>query len=117
MLHVHKHLKWKPLPIVRLILVNLLVAVLSSALVILGVEVFHRFKAPYRAFGGAAELTQFRQGGADSTVWAVVDPHFGFRPVLGEGLYTHFGTLANGYAAAKPPGVSRLLFIGDSVTQ
>jgi hypothetical protein len=45
---------------VRLLLVNLLVASLSSALLMLGVEVFHRFKAPYRAFGGAYELTQFR---------------------------------------------------------
>src|SRR5215467_10511368 len=110
------YVRLKALPTVRLLLVSLLVASLSSALVILGVEVFHRFKAPYRAFGGAAELTQFRQGGPDSTLWAVVDPHFGFRPVLGEGPYTRFGTLANDYAAAKPPGVQRLLFIGDSVT-
>ena len=117
MVHGLKYWRRKALPTVRLLLVNLLVTGLSSALVILGVEVFHRFKAPYRAFGGAAELTQFRQGGPDSTLWAVVDPHFGFRPVLGEGPYTRFGTLVNGYAAAKPPGVRRLLFIGDSVTQ
>jgi hypothetical protein len=98
------------------LLVNLLVVGLSSALVILGVEVFHRFKAPYRAFGGAYELTQFRQGGADGLSTFVIDPTFGFRPVLGAGPYTRFGTLANTYAAAKSPGVRRLLFIGDSVT-
>jgi hypothetical protein len=101
---------------VRLLLVNLLVAGLSSALLILGIEVFHRFKAPYRAFGGASELTQFRQGGSDGLPSFVLDPDFGFRPVLGVGPYTRFGTLANDYAAAKPPGVSRLLFMGDSVT-
>jgi hypothetical protein len=100
-----------------LLLVNLLVAGLSSALVILGIEVFHRFKAPYRAFGGAYELTQFRQGGADGLSTFVMDPSFGFRPGLGDdGPYTRFGTLANTYAAAKSPGVRRLLFIGDSVT-
>ena len=116
MLHLLKHLRWKTSSIVHLLLINLLVAGLSSALLILGVEVFHRFKAPYRAFGGAYELTQFRQGVPDGLSTFVVDPNFGFRPVLGDGPYTRFGTLANSYAAAKPPGVSRLLFIGDSVT-
>ena len=116
MLHVLKHVRRKALPTVRLLLVNLLVAGLSSAVLILGVEVFHRIKAPYRAFGGAAELTQFRQGGPGGLSTFVIDPAFGFRPVLGEGPYTRFGTLANDYAAAKPPGVQRLLFMGDSVT-
>jgi hypothetical protein len=96
--------------------VNLLVTVLSSAVVILGIEVFHRFKAPYRAFGGAYELTQFRHGAPDGLSTFVVDPAFGFRPVLGAGPYTRFGTLANSYATTKTPGVRRLLFIGDSVT-
>jgi hypothetical protein len=95
--------------------VNLLVAGLTSALLILGIEVFHRIKAPYRTFGGAYELPQFRQS-ASKGLSFVVDPSFGFRPVLGDGPYTRFGTLANDYAAAKPPGVNRLLFIGDSVT-
>src|SRR5262249_23296537 len=106
----------KALPTVRLLLVNLLVASLSSAFLLLGVEVFHRLRAPYRAFGGASELTQFRYGGPGGLSTFVIDPTFGFRPVLGEGPYTRFGTLANDYAAAKPPGVQRLLFIGDSVT-
>ena len=78
----------------RLLLVNLLVAGLSSALLILGIEVFQRLKAPYRAFGGAYELTQFRQS-APNGLSFVVDPNFGFRPVLGDGPYTRFGTHAN----------------------
>src|SRR5262249_7378492 len=108
---------WKALSIVRLLLVNLLVAVLSSALLVLGVEVFHRVKAPYRAFGGAYELTQFRQSAPYELSTFVIDPAFGFRPVLGDGPYTHVGTLVNDYAVTKPPGVERLLFIGDSVTR
>ena len=116
MSHWLKHVRWKALPTVRLLLVNLLVAGLSSALLGLGIELFHRLKAPYRAFGGASELTQFRQGAPDGLATFVVDPSFGFRPVLGDGPYTRFGTLANDYTVAKPPGVNRLLFIGDSVT-
>jgi hypothetical protein len=116
MWHLLNPLRWKTLPTVRLLLVNLLVAGLSSALLLLGIEVFHRLKAPYRAFGGAYELTQFRQGAPQALSTFVVDPHFGFRPVLGTGAYTHLGTLANAYATAKPSGVQRLLFLGDSVT-
>ena len=116
MVHLLKYLRWKALPTARLLLVNLLVAALSSALLILGVEVVHRFKAPYRTFGGAYELTQFRRGAPDGLSTFVIDPNFGFRPVLGNGPYTRFGTLANDYAVVKPPGVSRLLFMGDSVT-
>ena len=116
MLHWLKPLRWKATSVGRLLLVNLLVAGLSSAVLVLGIEVFHRFKAPYRAFGGAYELTQFRQGASAGLATFLVDPTFGFRPVLGSGPYTHFGTLANSYAAAKPPGVRRILFIGDSVT-
>ena len=80
------------------------------------VEIFYRFKAPYRAFGGARELPQFRRGGGTVAATFVVDPDFGFRPVFGNGYYTTFGTLANGYPLTKSNGKKRLLFIGDSVT-
>jgi hypothetical protein len=116
MLRLLNQWKGQAFPTVRLLLVNLLVAGLSSACLLLGVEVFYRVKAPYRAFGGASELTQFRYGAPNGLAAFVVDPTFGFRPVLGDGPYTRFGTLANAYAAAKPPGVRRLLFLGDSVT-
>ena len=95
----------------------LIVVGLSSVISILAIEVFHRFKAPYRALGGAQELPQFRRGAPDRLSAFVVDPDFGFRPILGSGDYTRFGTLANGYSEAKRPGVTRLLFIGDSVTR
>ena len=112
MLHLYKPLRW------RVVSARLLVVVgLSSALLILSVETFHRFKASYRAFGGAQELPQFRRGARDNLSTFVIDPDFGFRPILPSGSYTRFGTLANGYAEAKRPGVTRLLFIGDSVTR
>src|SRR5262245_42574562 len=50
--HWRTYLRWKALPLAHVLLVNLLVAGLSSALVLLGFEVFQRCKAPYRAFGG-----------------------------------------------------------------
>jgi hypothetical protein len=95
----------------------LVVAGLSIALLILGVELFHRLKAPYRTFGGAQELPQFRRGEPDRLSDFVIDPEFGFRPILGSGSYTRFGTLANEYSEAKRRGVTRLLFVGDSVTR
>jgi hypothetical protein len=95
----------------------LIVVGLSSVISIFAIEVFHRFKAPYRTLGGAQELPQFRRGAPDRLSAFVVDPDFGFRPILGSGDYTRFGTLANGYSEAKRPGVTRLLFIGDSVTR
>jgi hypothetical protein len=94
----------------------LLVAGLSISLFILGVEIFHRLRAPYRALGGAQELPQFRHGGREHLSGFMVDPDFGFRPILGTESYTRFGTLENGYSEAKPQGIQRLLFIGDSVT-
>lgn len=45
-----------------------------------------------------------------------VDPEFGFRPILGNGLYNEYGTRENSYPLEKRAGITRLLFIGDSVT-
>ena len=113
MLHLRNSLRRKIFPATLL----LIVVGLSSVISILAIEVFHRFKAPYRALGGAQELPQFRRGAPDTLSAFVVDPDFGFRPKLGSGSYTRFGTLANGYSETKRPGVTRLLFIGDSVTR
>lgn len=66
------------------------------------------------------ELEQFssvREGSA-----FVIDPEMGFRPVLGyrehEGreVYSRYGTIKNEYSLRKPPGIRRVLFLGDSVT-
>ncbi|MCP4202645.1 MAG: hypothetical protein GY769_12005 [bacterium] len=45
-----------------------------------------------------------------------VDDDLGFRPVLGSGEYSDFGTVVNHYPLAKSAGTTRLLFLGDSVT-
>jgi len=65
----------------------------------------------------ASELTQFRSGGSQAAASFEVDPMLGFVPRLGRGTYSEWGTLANDYSLAKPEGVTRLLFIGDSVTR
>jgi len=50
----------------------------------------------------------------------VIDPEFGFRPTLGDegdSGYSEYGTQRNHYDIEKPPGVTRILFAGDSVTR
>jgi hypothetical protein len=51
-----------------------------------------------------------------STTPLTLDFTLGFRPLLGTGAYTETGTLQNAYSLAKRPGVTRVLFVGDSVT-
>jgi hypothetical protein len=101
----------------RTLLATLLMVGLGCVVFVGAVEIFYRFKAPYRAFGGARELPQFRRGGSTVAATFVVDPDFGFRPVFDNGHYTAFGTLANDYPLSKSNGKKRLLFIGDSVTR
>ena len=101
----------------RTLLATLLMVGLGCVVFVGAVEIFYRFKAPYRAFGGARELPQFRRGGSTVAATFVVDPDFGFRPVFDNGYYTAFGTLANDYPLSKSNGKKRLLFIGDSVTR
>jgi hypothetical protein len=45
------------------------------------------------------------------------DRDLGYRPVLGGAEYAQHGARWNDYPLVKPPGVRRLLFLGDSVTQ
>lgn len=69
---------------------------------------------PNAGFGAARQLEQFEDPGVAGAY--ELDPSFGFRPVLGEGRYSRFGTVTNAYRESKPQGVRRVLFIGDSVT-
>ncbi len=46
-----------------------------------------------------------------------VDERLGYRPVLGGAAYAPHGAQWNDYPLEKRPGVRRLLFLGDSVTQ
>src|SRR5215813_5983087 len=101
----------------RSLLTILFVFGLGCVLFLGAMEIFYRFKAPYRAFGGARELPQFRRGGSAVAATFVVDPDFGFRPVFDTDHYSAFGTLPNDYPLTKSNGKKRLLFIGDSVTR
>lgn len=94
----------------------LVVFSLSTIFCIFTFELFQRIRAPYRTLGGGQELPQFRRGAPERLSNFVVDPDFGFRPSLGRGGYSQFGTLENSYPEGKRAGVTRLLFIGDSVT-
>jgi hypothetical protein len=106
--------RWRTRSAVHLLLVAALTTVLSFATI----EVFHRFWKPHRALGGAHELQQFRQDRQEAISTRVtVDPDFGFRPILPNRQYSRFGTLKNDYPESKAPGLTRLLFIGDSVTR
>jgi hypothetical protein len=96
----------------------LLVAALTIVLFIAAIEVSQRLRKPHGAMGAAREMPQFRHGNQEilSTRF-MVDPEFGFRPILPDQQYSRFGTLTNDYPDIKQPAVTRLLFIGDSVTR
>ncbi len=75
-----------------------------------------RMMSPGETFGIAQELPWLRGMDAPDTAQFEISPEFGFLPVMGTGLRSPYGTLANDYPLAKTPGRSRLLFLGDSVT-
>jgi hypothetical protein len=96
----------------------LLVASVTIVLLIATMEVSQRLVQSHRGMGGAREMTHFRHGNHETiSTHFMVDPEFGFRPILPSQRYSRFGTLRNDYPDIKQPGVTRLLFIGDSVTR
>jgi hypothetical protein len=97
---------------VLLLLVSLFVSVLLA-------EGAVRLLRPSTGFEAVREQMEKRHAeGAYSALGFMVDPEFGFRPRLGIGNeYNRFGTLRNQYERDKRPEITRLLFIGDSVTR
>ena len=95
-------------------LANLLLLLLTIIVGLIPAEIYLRIKYPDGALGSAVKLNQM----ADFTSGEcfIIDPDFGFRPVLGNNIYNEYGTLINRYSIKKSPSVTRLLFIGDSVT-
>ncbi len=75
-------------------------------------RIFHR----YETFNAATELPWMRNNEQDLSQFFTVDADIGFHPILGKGFYSPYGTLPNDYPLEKRPNVTRLLFIGDSVT-
>jgi hypothetical protein len=100
---------------VRTILPNLLLSAAGVMVGLILIEVILKFVAPYGTFGAGSELLSMRTSPEDLSKLYTIDPDFGFRPILGSDRYNEYGTIKNTYRLEKPPGVIRLLFIGDSV--
>jgi hypothetical protein len=103
--------KWKKL------LLGVLVTVVTLVLCFAAVELTLRFTRQYVTGLAASELPWMKEGTGNVNQYFTVDPSFGFRPILGNNLYSAYGTLANTYPLGKSAGVARLLFVGDSVTK
>lgn len=106
-----------PAPAPRSRLSGLAIAALSTVFSLLLAEGLLRLIAPYSAFGGAMELAwmrEYRQGFGEVMT---TDPELGFRPNLGNGIYSEYGTLVDGWDVEPRAGATRVLFVGDSVTQ
>jgi len=101
----------------KTLLPSALLLIASLVAGVLLIEGMLRIVIPYDPMHAARELGWIRKSSFDWARFYTVDPGFGFRPILGTALYDRFGTRVNSYGLAKRPGVARLLFIGDSVTQ
>ncbi len=76
-------------------------------------------EAATRWLAPVAELFPHWQWDTLPTNWEgsyVVDSDLGYRPVFGAGEYSELGTVVNEYPVEKASGVTRVLFLGDSVT-
>ncbi len=100
---------------VRMIILGLLIVGAAAAALLIA-ELRLRWSDPNAGFQVGNELGWLRRSRSDLAKVFTVDPDFGFRPILGNDLYNEFGTLKNSYSIDRAPGVTRLLFIGDSVT-
>lgn len=102
----------------RLLLTNLAL-LLTGVFVVVGAFEWgmRRAHGNYDFFHVGRESPDFRQGREDIPRVFTPDPDLGFRPICGEtGYYNAYGTQQNNYDIRKRSGVTRLLFIGDSVT-
>lgn len=102
----------------RLLLTNLALLV-TGVLVVVGAFEWgmRRAHGKYDFFHVGRESPDFRQGREEIPRVFTPDPDLGFRPTCGESSYYNaYGTQQNSYDIKKRPGVTRLLFIGDSVT-
>ena len=95
---------------------KLLLLMLSVGASLFMAEIALRLFWPHSLFGAGEQLKQmlhYREEDGRLTI----DSQFGFRPTLGNRYYSEYGTLIPGYSTEMRPDSTRLLFIGDSVTQ
>jgi len=96
--------------------VNTLLLFCSTALCLFVLETALRILRPDATFGTGAELAWFRNHPESLRNIFTVEKEFGLRPILDNDRFSQFGTTVNDYPLEKRPNVTRLLFIGDSVT-
>lgn len=97
---------------------RLRIAVATASLLasVLLAELTLRIVAPTRIMLPGTEIPHWREGSAFFGRFFTPDADLGFCPVLDTEAYGRDGVLRNAYPSDKPPGVVRLLFVGDSVT-
>jgi hypothetical protein len=100
----------------RLVVARVGLLVAACAVALLLAELLLKLVAPHAGMEMARELDWFRRGDSLGELF-VVDPEFGFRPKLGTTYADEWGTRPNDYDIEKSPGVTRVLFVGDSVTR
>jgi hypothetical protein len=101
----------------HILLVNAALTIIGAMLVVGTAEWRLRQKHSfYELFNAGYEKPWFR-GHTDLAKVFTLDPEIGFRPLVPGPQYSEFGTLHNGYDAARRSGIQRLLFAGDSVTR
>ncbi|MBI5527239.1 MAG: hypothetical protein HY897_12970 [Deltaproteobacteria bacterium] len=96
---------------------NLLALLLGVAVSLAAAEGLLHWCYPHDGLRAGVELPWMRGNPDDLSKVYTLDPETGFRPILGAGDYSAFGTLLNAYPATKRAGMTRVLFIGDSVTR
>src|SRR5580704_220443 len=76
-------------------------------------EVYFRLGDPSKNYWTVSDLMSTDPG---KKLDHAFDANLGYRPLLGGKKYDALGTQINSYGLDKPPGVYRVLFLGDSVT-
>lgn len=115
-MYISRHSNRKRL--LQIIFFNVALTLFGVLLVVAIFEVKLRRKhKEYDFFRVGVENPDFRTGEKYIPQIFTTDSDLGFRPVCGpSNYYSEYGTLHNDYNITKPKGVTRLLFIGDSVT-
>lgn len=106
------------MPLVRNVVVNTLIVIVSASLSIIACEVGLRLLYPHGALGSGVELEFFRrdQGARWMSNLMMPDEAIGFRPKLNvDGGYDKDGLLRRSHAGQSDIR-RRILFLGDSVT-
>jgi hypothetical protein len=90
------------------------ICVIGAALAGLAVaEIYFRLGDPSKNYW---TISQLMSSDPSKKLDYAFDANLGYRPLLGGKNYDALGTQINGYGLDKPPGVYRVLFLGDSVT-